>query len=380
MSDPIVTEEERRLRDALRAEEDTLPVRLRPEDLGRRWGARRRTRIVRRLLLFAAVVVVAVVGLGTAWSIAPHGGPPVVSSALIAGPINVTSSLTTGPGLSSGWATLSLSQPQRATSSFDVGCGWSVHSNVVGLTIGKQVIGDDYPFLRWKLAVGPKYQIELVEPDQTSFIGSNDNYTSEAALDGSTGSITFTNLVLNSGDSSTGPRRSGTFTWACEQATSLGSSAPSLPAPTVDEQGVPTLWILQNGTPVRRALTGCPIDLTTPTRSLAASCATSNWWEPLASLNSAFEVASGDSLAFALDGWTVTSAEVVAMPAAAGRPGGSGPSFDAPLQDLHTVLGNGEVAFSPPGPGSWYVHFTVEAAMDDGSTLDTEYSYPITVP
>jgi hypothetical protein len=48
--------------------------------------------------------------------------------------------------------------------------------------------------------------------------------------------------------------------------------------------------------------------------------------------------------------------------------------------DLKPILGNGAVAFSPPGPGSWYVHFTVEAARDDGSTLQAEYAYPITAP
>jgi hypothetical protein len=302
-------------------------------------------------------------------------GPPLAVSAQPAGPISVTPSPVTGPGMSPGRATLSLTQPESATSSFDVGCIWSVPGHVVGLAIGKQIIGGDYPFLRWSLAPGPKYEIEFVEPDQTSFIGSVADFSSQAVPDGSTGSITFTNLVLNSGDPATAPRRSGTFTWACEPTTSLGIPAPSLPSPTVDEQGVPTLWILQNGAPVRAALTGCPVELTTPAGSLAESCATSDWWEPLALLKSAVAVSPGASLAFAIDGWTITSAKVVAS-LSTSLPG----SVDNPLQDLHAVLGNGAVTFSAPATGSWYVHFTLEAATDDGSTLDAEYSDWITVP
>ncbi|MFI5260028.1 MAG: hypothetical protein ACHQ01_10540 [Candidatus Limnocylindrales bacterium] len=377
MSDPIPAGEERRLRDALRAEEEMLPLRLVPEDLVRRWGERRRRHIVRRLQLVAALAVVAVVALGAAWSIAPHGPPPAVSAppaGPIGGPISVTPSFSTGPGLSTGRATLSLSQPESTSSSFSIGCEWSVHGHVVGLAIGKQLVGGDYPFLRWSLALGPKYEIEFVEPDQTTFIGSAGSFASQGAADGHAGSITFTNLVLDSGDPSTAPRRSGSFSWTCEQAASLGSPAPSLPSPTVDEHGAPTLWILQNGVPGIRALTGCPIKLTTPAGSVAESCATSNWWEPLASLNSALAVSPGDSLAFALDGWTVTSAQVDTSRSTS-QPG----SIDNPLQDLHAVLGNGAIAFSPPGPGSWYVHFTIEAAMDNGSTLDAEYSYAIKV-
>jgi hypothetical protein len=375
MSDPILDGEERWLRGALRAEEESLPVRLRPEDLGRRLDARRRTRTVRRLQLLAGVVVVAAVGLGAAWSIAPHSNPLAVPSAFIAGPVSVTPSPATGPGLSSGRATLSLSQPQPATSSFAVGCVWSVSGHVVGMTVGKQDIGGEYLFVHWSPAPGPRYQIELVQPDQTSFIGSAANFASQANADGQSGSITFTNLVLNSGDPSTAPRRSGTFTWACDQATSLGRPAPLLPSPTVDEQGVPILWILQNGKPERRALTGCPIDLATPTGGLEDSCATSNWWEPLQSLDSALEVAPGDSLAFALDGWTVTSADVEA--AQSSSPPGT---FESPLMNLHPVLGNGAVAFSSPGSGSWYVHLIIEAGMDDGSSLGAEYAYLVTVP
>lgn len=374
MSDPILTEEERRLRDALRAEEETLPLRLQPEDLARKWGARRRTRIVRRLQLVAALAVVAVVALGAAWSIAPHGQPPAVS-APHAGPISVTPSFPTGPGLSTGRATLSLTQPESATSSFGVGCNWSPTGHVLGLAIGKQVVGSDYPFVRWSLALGPKYEIEFVEPDQTSFIGSAEDYRSQAAPDGRTGSITFTNLVLNSGDPSTAPRRSGKFSWTCEQATSLGNPAPTLPSPTVDEHGVPTLWILQNGTAARSALTGCPVELTTAAGGVAESCATANWWESLALLSSTLKVAPGDVLAVALDGWTVTSAQVVALPSSAG----GGPSEKSPLIDLHAVLGNGTVPFLTLTTGSWWVHFTIEAAMDDGSSLNAEYSGWITV-
>lgn len=373
MSDPILTSEERWLQAALRSEGDTLPLRVEAGDLRRRWSERRRGRIVRRLGLVAAVASVAVVALALTWRPGQQDKPPLVA---MGGLINVPWQPPTGPGLSAGRATISLTQPQSATSSFVIGCGWSVHGHLVGLTIGKQAIGKDYLFVRWKLALGPQYQIELVNPDdQTSFIGTAGNYTSQAAVDGSSGSIVFTDLTLNSGDPSTAPRRSGTFTWTCEQPATLGRTAPSLPSPTVDEQGVPALWILQNGTPVRRALTGCPITLTTPDRSLAASCATSNWWEPLQSLNSTLEVASGDSLAFALDGWTVTSADVVAAHSSS-YPG----SFENPLWDLKPILGNGAVAFSPPGPGNWAVHFTIEAARDDGSRLEAQYAYSITVP
>jgi len=373
MSDPILTSEERWLQAALRAEGDTLPLRVEAGDLRRRWSERRRGRIVRRLGLVAAVASVAVVALALTWRPGQQDKPLLVA---MAGGINGQSQPATGPGLSAGRATISLTQPQSATSSFVIGCGWSVHGHLVGLTIGKQAIGNDYLFVRWKLALGPRYQIELVNPDdQTSFIGTAGNYTSQAAVDGSSGSIVFTDLTLNSGDPSTAPRRSGTFTWTCEQPATLGRTAPSLPSPTVDEKGVPALWILQNGTPVRRALTGCPITLTTPDRSLAASCATSNWWEPLQSLNSTLEVASGDSLAFALDGWTVTSADVVAAHSSS-SPG----SFEDPLIDLKPILGNGAVAFSPPGPGNWAVHFTIEAARDDGSRLEAQYAYSITVP
>jgi hypothetical protein len=372
MSDPMLTNEERWLQAALRTEAETLPLRIEPGDLRRRWSERRRTRIVRRLGLAATIAAVAVVGLAATWHPWQQNQPTLVA---FAGGINGQPQLPAGPGLSAGRATISLAQPQSATSSFVIGCGWSVHGHLVGLTIGKQAIGNEYLFVRWKLALGPQYQIELVNPDnQTSFIGSAGNYASQAAADGSSGSIVFTDLVLNSGDPSTAPRRSGTFTWTCEHPATLGRPAPSLPSPTVDEQGVPALWILQNGTPARRALTGCPITLDTPSRGFATSCATSNWWEPLQSLNSSLEVGPGDTLAFALDGWTVTSADVVAAlsSSAAG-------SVDNPLVDLKPLLGNGAVAFSPPGPGSWYVHFTIEAAMDDGSTLDAEYSYPITV-
>jgi len=370
MSDPILTREERWLRGALRAEGETLPLRVEAGDLRRRWGERRRGRVVRRLELVAAVAAVLVVGL--AWR--PWQADRLLT--VISGPINVQWQPPTGPGLSAGRASLSLSEPQSAPASFVIGCGWSVRGHVVGLTIGKQDVGSDYFFVRWKLALGPQYQIELVNPDdQTSFIGLAGNYTSQAAADGSSGSIVFTNLTLNSGDPSTASRRSGTFTWTCEQPATLGRPAPSLPSPTVDEQGVPALWILQNGTPVRRALTGCPLSVTTPERALAASCATTNWWEPLQSLDSALEVAPADGLAFALDGWTVTSAEVVASHSSS-TPG----SFENPLMGLKPILGNGEVAFSPPGPGIWYVHFTVEAARDDGSTLQADYAYPIMVP
>ena len=373
MSDPILTSEERWLRSALRAEGETLPVRVEAGSLRRRWGERHRSRSVRRLGLVTTVAAVAVVTLALAWHPWQPDNPLLVA---MGGGINGQSQPPTGPGLSAGRATISLTQPQSATSSFVIGCGWSVHGHLVGLTIGKQAIGKDYLFVRWKLALGPQYQIELVNPDdQTSFIGTAGNYTSQAAADGYSGSIVFTDLTLNSGDHSTAPRRSGTFTWTCEQPATLGRPAPSLPSPTADEQGVPALWILENGTPARQALTGCPITLTTPDRSLAASCATSNWWEPLRSLNSAFEVASGDSLAFALDGWTVTSADVVASHSSS-TPG----SFENPLMDLKPILGNGAVAFSPPGPGIWYVHFTIEAARDDGSTLEAEYAYPIMVP
>jgi hypothetical protein len=391
VSDPILDGEERWLREALRAEEESLPVRLRPEDLGQRLGARRRKRIVRRLQLVAAVVVVAAVGLGAAWSIAQHGKPLAVSSAPISGPVSVTPSPGTGspwvnglvsvtpwpaigPGLSSGRATLTLSRPKSPPSTFAVGCVWSVSGHVVGMTVGKQDIGGEYLFVRWSLTPGPKYQIELVQPDQTSFSGSAANFASQAAADGQSGSITFTNLVLNPGNAAlTAPRRSGSFTWTCDQAPSLGSPAPSLPSPTVDNQGVPILWILQNGKPARRALTGCPIDIVTPTRSFATSCTTTNWFEPLQ--GSTLEVAPGDVLAFALDGWTVTSADVEA--AQSSSPAGS---FENPLMDLGAVLGNGAVAFSPPGSGTWYVQFTIEAAKDDGSSLGAEYAYLITVP
>jgi hypothetical protein len=377
MSDPI-SREESWLRGALRAEEATLPVRLRPEDLGRRWGERRRRRTVRRVGLAAAAMVVVAVGLGAMWAMGQRGNPiesqPVVAGP-ISGPISYTQTPATGPGLSVGRATLTLSQPKSSPGSFAVGCIWSVSGHVVGLSIGKQQVGGESLFVRWKLAAGPKYQIELVEPDQTIFVGLAGNYASQATADGLSGSISFTDLTLNAGDPATAPRRSGTFTWTCERAAKLGQAAPTLGSPTA-ENGVPTLWIVQNGTPTRRTLTGCPIDLRTVANTVTTSCATANWWEPLRSLNSTLEVAPGDSLAFALDGWTVTSANVVAMPASSA----GGPSVNSPLVDLRTVLGNGVVDFSPPGGGDWFVHFTVEAAKDDGSTLDAEYSYPISVP
>ena len=380
MSDPNFASEERWLRGAIRAEEAALPVRLRPAELGRRWAVRRRWRIVRRLELGAAAVVIAAVGLGAIWSFAHQGQPLVIQppiagpvSPAVAGPVYATATFATGPGLSVGRATLTLSQPRSASASFDVGCGWSVRGHVVGLSIGKQQIGGDYPFLRWKMAFGPKYQIEIVEPDQSTFTGRAADYASQAAADGRSGSITFTDLTLNTGDPSTAPRRSGTFTWTCQQPATLGAAGTSLPSPVVDEQGVPALWILQNGSPVRRAVTGCPVHLDLPGSALSASCSTADWWASLESMNSTLEVAAGDSLAFALDGWTVTSADVVAMHVA-------GASQASPVVGLHPILGGGTVTFSPPGPGDWYVHFTVEAARDDGSTLQAEYAYPISVP
>jgi hypothetical protein len=299
----------------------------------------------------------------------PPAGP------IIAGPVSAGPSFANGPGLSTGRATLSITLPEAVTSSFEVGCSWSATGHVVGLLIGKQEIGSDFPFLRWKVAPGPKYQIELVEPDQTSFIGGDGDYISQASSDGHSGSIAFTNLVLNSGDPSTAARRSGTFTWTCDPAASLGQPAPLLPSPTVDEHGVPTLWIIHNGKPERQALTGCPIDLRTPTYSSAASCATSDWWERLPALSSALDVTPGDSLAFALDGWTITLANVQA--AESTSPGGTSSN---PMLDLRPLLGNGAVAYSPPGSGVWYVHFIVEASKDDGSSLHAEYAYAIRVP
>lgn len=386
MSDPTLTDEGRRLRDALRAEEETLPVRLTPEDLGRRADDRRQRRVVRRLELVVAAIGVLAVGLGSIWTFGLRGNSlpanttPSAPSPMVAGPISVTETFPTGPGLSLGRATLSLSALKSATASFEIGCVWSLRGHVVGLTIGKQEIGADYPFVRWKLALGPQYEIELVEPDQTTFIGLGGNYTSQAAADGHSGTITFTNLTLNSGDPSTAPRRSGVFTWTCNPPASLGSLAPSLPSPIVDEHGVPVLWILQNGSPVRRVFASCPIELNAPGVGFGTSCATNNWWNALAPANSVLKVGAGESLGLALDGWTVTSAQVLALPAAAGGPAGSGPTMDAPLQDLNPILGNGVVTFSPPGSGSWYVHFVVEAAIDDGSALSADYSYPITVP
>jgi hypothetical protein len=330
-------------------------------------------------------MVVIAVGLGAIWTFGHHenaftANAPIGPSPMIAGPVSVTETFPTGPGLSVGRATLYLSEPKSPTASFDVGCTWSAHGHVIALSIGKQVIGGEYLFVRWKLALGPQYEIELIQPDQTSFIGVGGNYASQAAADGRSGTITFTNLTLNTGDPSTAPRRSGVFTWTCDPPATLGNAAPPLPSPIVDEHGVPILWIIQNGTPVRRAFASCPIELNAPGGGFGTSCATSNWWNSLAPADPVFKVGAGDSLGLALDGWTVTSAQALALPAAAGGPAGSGPTMDAPLQDLHAVLGNGVVTFSLPGSGSWYLHFIVEAATDDGSTLSAEYSYPITVP
>jgi hypothetical protein len=123
MSDPTLSEEERRLRDALRAEEEILPVRLTPADLERRSGERRRHRLVRRVELVVAAVVVIAVGLGAIWTFEHQGNTltaseaSVAPSAMIAGPISgpvsVTETFLTGPGLSLGRASLSLSEPNR---------------------------------------------------------------------------------------------------------------------------------------------------------------------------------------------------------------------------------------------------------------------------
>ncbi len=92
MSDPTLSEEERRLRDALRAEEEILPVRLTPADLERRSGERRRHRLVRRVELVVAAVVVIAVGLGAIWTFEHQGNTltaseaSVAPSAMIAGP------------------------------------------------------------------------------------------------------------------------------------------------------------------------------------------------------------------------------------------------------------------------------------------------------
>ena len=224
---------------------------------------------------------------------------------------------------------------------------------------------------------------------RTCSVGPPGSSVSQAAADGSSGTINFTDLALETGDplsALTAPRHSGTFTWTCWQPFfGLGSPAPSLPSPTVDAQGVPTLWILRNGLPVRRALTGCPIDLLTAEFHLTTSCATSNWWEPLQSLDSEFVVGPGDRLAFALDGWTVTHADVTAANvAAAGNPGPAGPG-DCSCScganwSLYPVVGNGAVTFSTPEMCDVYVKFTVKAARDDGSTLEAEYAYLIAVP
>ena len=377
MSDPFAREEAW-LRGALRAEEDALPVRLRSDDLGRLWGERRRRQVVRRLALVAAVVAVAAVGLGASWSLGPWGRspqaqPPLSSpSSMVAGPVTVTETPATGPGLSAGRATLTLDEPKSAPSSFAVGCIWSVSGHMVGMTVGKQDVGGESMFVRWKPMPGPDYRIELVAPDQSAFTGLGIGSAAHAAADGGSGTITFANLTLNSGDPSTAPTRSGTFAWTCEKPARLGSAAPSLPAPVVDEQGFPSLWILHNGNPVRRTLTGCPAEMTTLAGGVESSCATGDWWQPLESLNASLEVSPGDALAFALDGWTVTSAAIVAMPVASAGP-------NTPVVGLHATLGNGAVAFAAPGAGDWFARFTIEAARDDGSTLDASYAYPISV-
>jgi hypothetical protein len=388
MSDPTLSQEERRLRDALRAEEESLPVRLVPADLERRSAERRRHRLVRRVELLLAAIVVLVIGVGGIWVLGHRGDAFTASEASIApsptiagpisGPVSVVETFPTGPGLSLGRASLSLSDPKSPTASFAIGCTWSVSGHVMGLSIGKQVIGGEDVFVRWKLALGPQYEIELVEPDQTTFIGLGSNYVSQATPDGHNGAIAFTNLTLNSGDPSTAPRRSGIFTWTCDEPATPASSAPPLPSPIFDGNGVPVLWIIQNGTPVDRAFASCPIELNASSGGFGMSCVTNDWWNSPGPADPVFKVGSGDSLGIALAGWTVTSAQVLALPAAAGGPMGTGPTVDDPLQDLHPVLGNGVVTFSTPELGSWYVHFVVEAAMDDGSTLSAEYTYPIT--
>ena len=117
-------------------------------------------------------------------------------------------------------------------------------------------------------------------------IGLGGNYASEAATDGQTGTITFTNLTLNSGDASTAPRRSGVFTWTCDRPATFGNAAPPLPSPIVDEHGVPVLWIIQNGAPVRWAFASCPIELNAPGGGFGTSCVTNNWWNSLAPADS----------------------------------------------------------------------------------------------
>ena len=183
-------------------------MRLRPEDLGRRLGGRRRKRMVRRLQLVAAVVVVAAVGLGAAWSIAQHVKPLAVSSAPISGPVNVTPSPATGspwvnglvgvtpspavgPGLSSGRATRPWSA-QVAT--------LDVHGRLRlerfrpcrrdDLWASRTSAGSACPYVGAS-APGPMYQIQLVQPDQTSFSGSAANLASQASADRHSGSIAF---------------------------------------------------------------------------------------------------------------------------------------------------------------------------------------------
>lgn len=390
MSDSFDPMDERSIREALRAEVETLPVWLAPGDLNDRWAKRRQRRSVRMVQFVTLAVVVAVVALGATWSIIPHGstaadltappaGPAVVGPPH-AGGVSVQPSFPAGPGLSTGRASLTLSEPQNVGVSFQIGCTWSATGHVVGLAIGKQQIGSDMPYVRWQTLPGLRYEIELVEADQSSYVGGPESYTSQAAVDGHSGTITFTNLMLNSGASTPAPGfgrapRSGSFTWDCDSATALGTAGPSLPAPVVDDQGIPVLWIIRNGQPERRAFTGCPITLDSPAGSVASSCATSDWWQTAQLLGPALTTNSGDRLAFALGGWTVTRSEVWAVKSSS--PGGT---VANPAESLDPVLGSGAVAFSAPGTGSWFVHFIIEASEDDGSSLRAEYAFTITVP
>jgi hypothetical protein len=374
VSDSFDPRAERSLRDALQAEVETVPVLLQPSELETRWAGRRRAGSVRRMQFVAIGVIAAVVALGATWSIIPHGSAAADLTAPPAGPVRAAPRVfPTGPGLSTGRASLTLSEPHKIGSSFQIGCTWSLSGHVLGLAIGKQQIGNDMPYVRWQTIPGPRYQVELVEADQSTYVGSPESYKSQATADGHSGTITFTKLMLNSAAST--PPRSGSFTWDCDNATALGVAGPSLPAPVVDDQGIPVLWILRNGQPERRAFTGCPTTLDSPAGSVASSCATSDWWQSPQLLDPALKTNFGDRLAFALGGWTVTRSEVWAVKSSS--PGGT---VANPEESLDPVLGNGAVAFSAPGTGSWFVHFIVEASKDDGSSLRAECASLITVP
>ncbi len=369
---------ERRLTRALQAEAGELTVRLDATDLETRWAARRGG-ATRFRNVFAACAVLAIVAVGFGW----YGrfGNRVLNGS--AGPIGGSSSSSMPAGLSTGQATLALTVPAKSSIDFDVKCVWSAGRRVVAISSGKQQIAGEEDTVLWQYRPGPRYEVQLQRDDGTVFgftpSDPGSNYSSHVDADGRSGTITFKDLVLWSGDSATAPTRSGTFTWQC-RAPLIAASPASVPSGHADSLDVPQLWVIGQGAPAFQTETGCPVTVEGHGTTAAGSCAYASWWESLKVSAYRYSLPAGSTFSLALDRWTITHASVRAIRAtdAEALPVGAAPP-DAMVVVLGDQLGPSVAIRAPQETGVWYVVFDLEAAQDGGAFLSGRYEVAIEV-